>query len=466
MDFEKTMPSCDICCEEFTSQRRKPIKCLYKDCQQVACLECIKEYSKDIKEGNYNCMFCKKEMSNYDLRLICQEKSFPDRMLKPKVAGYIKDQKSLLPNSQADAKFARDLVEYRKFCADIERQKSLLDRQKDAEWRRISLNHKETKKQVYEIHIKCAHADCLGYLNKAYVCGTCEKKTCPKCREPIMDDGEEHVCDENTVLTVENIRKNCKPCPNKVCGASIVKASGCDQMTCTKCYTIFEWKTGRIIDPNKEIIHNPHYIEYMRKNNITNAGNNPRLNDMLDDGGCVRPFDNVQFQRYIYTSISPFIREVIDPRFSEYNYSQSFSNFWRFGNDYRYVLGRYNQDYEEIEKDLRVKYINKQITEAEWEKKLKNILMARDKKEEISKIMHQFRNSLADIIINISSFAEDKITEKTPYTNQIKHIHKLVELFNINLKECCDIYRIKQRKIEIYEESWRSRLPSYNIKFS
>ena len=94
------------------------------------------------------------------------------------------------------------------------------------------------------------------------------------------------------------------------------------------------------------------------------------------------------------------------------------------------------------------------------------LIIEQDKKEEISKIMHQFRNSLADIIINISSFAEDRITDIKPYTNQINHILRLVELFNINLKECCDIYRIKQRKIEIYKDTWRSRLPSHYIKFS
>lgn len=449
------METCDICCLNFTAHKRKVITCIHAECQKSACLTCIKNHGKVIEKGDYTCLFCRKEISNYDLRRMTKDKTFCDGMNSQRLDQYLDDQMALNPETQADAKFERDVKEYYKYCREINRQVAELQEKKSAFWRNIVQKKDIKKKDSYPFRIRCGHPDCEGFLNKAYICGLCEKKTCSKCREPIMDDGAEHVCDENLVKTVEDIKKNCKVCPNKACAVEMVKSSGCSQMTCTQCYTVFDWNTGRIIDPNKEVIHNPHYIEYMRSNNITNGGNNPRINQLINADPCIQPFDNPQFSNFIMRFVFPSLREHVDPLIRDYSFSGTFSEFFRFGNDYDYVLRNHRVDYRESEKSLRIRYINKEITEEEWKATLKHFMTKRDKNVEINKIMMQYRSVLSDIIINIASMVEDNIREGSSYDMQIKHIINLTEIYNQNLKECCLTYKIKPRQIIIRERMSR-----------
>jgi hypothetical protein len=83
---------------------------------------------------------------------------------------------------------------------------------------------------------------------------------------------ETHVCKKEDVDTVSMIRKETRPCPK--CGIRISKIDGCDQMWCTaeNCGTAFSWNTGKLING---IIHNPHYYEWMRRNNNGTAPRNP-----------------------------------------------------------------------------------------------------------------------------------------------------------------------------------------------
>ena len=56
----KTMSSkmpcdCDICCEPFTKQVRKPIRC--GNCELIACASCVKQYL--LSQKTNHCMGCK-----------------------------------------------------------------------------------------------------------------------------------------------------------------------------------------------------------------------------------------------------------------------------------------------------------------------------------------------------------------------------------------------------------------------
>ena len=57
--------SCDICCEKFTIQRRKEIKCRF--CTKSACVKCIETY---LLGSIYkpHCMHCRKEYP-YDFQI-------------------------------------------------------------------------------------------------------------------------------------------------------------------------------------------------------------------------------------------------------------------------------------------------------------------------------------------------------------------------------------------------------------
>lgn len=113
-------------------------------------------------------------------------------------------------------------------------------------------------------YAKCSYKDCDGIVNDKQICIKCDKKMCKKCYEPLCDN---HECDKNTIATIEMMKKDTKPCPS--CNIPIYKISGCYQMWCTVCHITFHYNTGEIL---KEVIHNPHYVEWMANNSINNRG--------------------------------------------------------------------------------------------------------------------------------------------------------------------------------------------------
>ena len=136
----------------------------------------------------------------------------------------------------------------------------------------------------------CSMPNCKGTLNNRWNCRLCETSHCSKCgekkvgptvegegKEEVKAGGDVHVCDPNMVQSMEEIKKNSKPCPK--CGVCIYKTEGCDQMFCIVCHTAFSWKTLEIETGR---IHNPHYYEIMRKNG-----------EIRREDGDVRPCDEL-----------------------------------------------------------------------------------------------------------------------------------------------------------------------------
>lgn len=120
----------------------------------------------------------------------------------------------------------------------------------------------DKKKKEAKIFIKkCPAENCQGMLSSNYNCGICETWSCAKCHE-IKKGGEhdpDHVCNPETVKTVELMKRDSKPCPN--CASMIHRFEGCPQMWCTQCQVSFNWNTGRI---ENGPVHNPHYFEWIR----------------------------------------------------------------------------------------------------------------------------------------------------------------------------------------------------------
>ena len=100
-----------------------------------------------------------------------------------------------------------------------------------------------------------------------------------------VDKDDSHECKKENVDSVKMKYKNSKPCPNPNCGVPIFKSSGCSQMWCTACHTIFDWNTQSIVETKN--IHNPHYHEYNRAKNV--AANREAVQEEPDEGECGRP---------------------------------------------------------------------------------------------------------------------------------------------------------------------------------
>jgi hypothetical protein len=127
-----------------------------------------------------------------------------------------------------------------------------------------NINNCDVESERKQFIMPCPADNCKGYLSNKYKCGICKLYTCPDCFEVIgYTQNQGHNCNPDSVKSAEAIKRETKPCPK--CGVRIFKITGCDQMWCTECKVTFSWNTGKTIITNT--IHNPHFVEYMRKQN-------------------------------------------------------------------------------------------------------------------------------------------------------------------------------------------------------
>jgi hypothetical protein len=209
--------------------------------------------------------------------------------------------------------------------------------------------------------IKCPVENCRGFVNSSdHTCGICETKICKDCREPLGGKASEHTCDPNTLETVRLLNKDTKSCPK--CGVGIHKIEGCDQMYCTQCHTAFSWRTGEIVIGER--IHNPHYYEYLRR---TGGGAEPRRE--VGDIPCGGLPADWQMRPY-YANNGIMI---------------AFRNFVHIE---RVEFRNYRTNHIENNRDLRIKYLNNEITEEQFRRTLQRREKTTEKKREILQVLN------------------------------------------------------------------------------
>ena len=258
---------CDICVSKCAISKK--VECLY--CNQSACRVCYETYTLSIT-NEPQCMFCNKTWTKeyVDENFT---KVFINKGLKKHRENVLLDmEKAMLPQTQPMVEREKERRKIQSKVSELkEKQKKLWNELRviNQELRtnynniwRLDNTNVETSNIKREFVRKCPKEECKGFLSRQWKCGLCESKVCKDCNEIITD--EEHECDENNKATVAMLAKDTKPCPS--CGTMIFKISGCAQIWCTDCHTAFNWSTGRI---ETGTIHNPHYFEFMRNQNIT-----------------------------------------------------------------------------------------------------------------------------------------------------------------------------------------------------
>ena len=428
---------CQICTQKYT--RCKRFKCSCSSCNNVCCVECFK---KNAMTGlNFDCMFCDKVYRLSDFYEIVKNKSFMSDLLRLYTENKIDEEKSLFPETQAHVKAEIKLRDYKRFKKKTEE-----------EIEELSIRIRHLKYEIYSKRVgtsriaapekkeftfikKCSHSECAGYLNKNWKCGLCDLKTCSKCHNPLLDDVE-HVCDEGMVETLELIKKDTKPCPR--CGQGINKSSGCNQMFCTSCKFVFDWKTGK---ESRGTVHNPHYFEYMRSINNgvipRQPGDNP--------GGCVNNFirDMVGIDRH-------FIQFFRNNKFEILLVNKLISFFQIHRHLTAYETERFTFNYIEKKKNLRVKVMLKDITNKEWLTNLKKIIKSEIVNNEIIQLIQFISIVIDTCVANIWKLIEDKTLEYKPYKEEIKRFEISLEYGNSRLADIGNIHSVRPRKF-IYE---------------
>ena len=474
--------SCNICAEEFTKVKRKPIECPY--CSFCACTECTARFllSTDITEPRCMHNDCKKIWS---MEFISRNfsKKFYNQDLRNHFANVAFDiQKSQLPSTQPYVEFelqTRKLVADQRDCRDqIQRMVNKLRRLRDHNYalsraiddRKWGFVTVDDDKTTQKYNIACPHEDCKGFLNKAWNCSICKTSVCSKCHQIKIDgkhvdggaseskesDDEggvvEHVCKEEDIATVELLRKDTKNCPG--CGTSIHKIDGCDQMWCTQCKVPFSWRTGRI---ERGVIHNPHYFQYLRET----QGEVPRNPNDNPCGGDIRWHD-LEYLNYniIWTEMLRLKNEITGVHIE--------------------ACRDYLDNYERIIRDFRVKYCLDEIDDARFRSIIKRESKKREKTDDVLQIYTTFCTGLNDIFqrlvkhnetvrsidaylhtrdykkyfddcINLIVFVNDLITKSNKrFTNNTPKIHIRFRLAHWQYRQsCCCEKHIRMLNIDL-----------------
>ena len=256
--------SCQICCSNYNKSIRSEIKCYFENCNYSACKECIRTYlTTTVSEPH--CMKCRNkwslEFTKSSLNASFMESDYrehrrnilADRAIA-QIPEYYEAALRYGKISEGDKKLneiMEKIGQHRTIIGELYREYDQVRREMD--------NKAPTESRKFVM--QCQTDGCRGMLSTQYKCDICTKFTCPKCFLSIDGEKADHVCKQEDIETVEELRKNTKPCPN--CGLRISKIDGCDQMWCIECKTAFSWNKGTI---EKGVVHNPHYYQWMRQN--------------------------------------------------------------------------------------------------------------------------------------------------------------------------------------------------------
>uniref|UniRef100_A0A6C0I0M5 RING-type domain-containing protein n=1 Tax=viral metagenome TaxID=1070528 RepID=A0A6C0I0M5_9ZZZZ len=388
------VPLCCICDEKFNKTTRANIKCMY--CPFEACQTCCRTYI--LNESIIKCMSpeCGREWTRKFIRDV-----FPLTF----ITGPIKEHREhlLFQKEQALLPATQPIIEARNECKRLDKiigEKERIIREIRREIQTIyaekyRIIESPNKKERAVFVRACPSEECRGFLSSAWKCGVCEKWTCPDCHvvKGYTRD-EEHTCDPNNVATARLLENDTKPCPK--CGEGIFKIDGCDQMWCTNCKTAFSWKKGTI----ETRIHNPHYYEWMRRNN---NGEVPR-----EQGDIQCPQDGNRLNHHLYDTISVIMNR-------RHRSTSKFRDILKKVDTYirntihLSVIERPPRpaDYDRRNQELRVQYLANEISEPAFKLQLQRDDKRHHKLQELSELFDIVVHTVTDIIHRFQLHVEE-----------------------------------------------------------
>ena len=363
--------ACPVCVEPYTASVRRRVAC--PKCQHGACRACVERYLLTTMDAPH-CMRCRvawdgafvasntsRVFYNTRLRdhhtslLLDREKGF-----LPETMPYVEQHRQKRALRERVAEIAEHIRALLQQVAALRGQSWDLERQVQA----IEGGRREVEARAFVR--ACPAEGCRGFLSTAWKCGVCEVYICPQCHHPKAGrDDPNHECDPAAVQTAQLLARETKPCPS--CGCAIFKIDGCDQMWCTQCHTPFSWRTGQVI--RHGIIHNPHYFEWQRQ--AQGGGDIPR-----------HPLDQPCGGRLQGYQLRRAVRDVAQQRHL-FSVLQVLNHI----EDYHLRGPPQGEQTPERHRALRIRFLLREITEAEWKAQLKRLAKKNEKNAALEQVL-------------------------------------------------------------------------------
>lgn len=412
--------SCSICIENFNQSTRCIVECEF--CEFICCRKCCEKYILDNNQEAH-CMDCKKEWDRKSL-LKKFTRKFVDIDYKNHSENLLFEiEKTLLPATQP-------IIEEIKRKKEIQiEMNNILKQIHELQVSWNQLHQASTQKTMDDKKTfikKCPKEDCRGFLSTQWKCGLCDYWTCPECHElkGIQKDSL-HECKKENVETVQLLLKDSKPCPG--CSIMIFKIEGCSQMFCTQCKTVFDWKSGRI---DTGSIHNPHYFEWLRKNNKYQERNPMDIH-------CGREIDQLFISRLQRLG---YVKKVNIKLFEEIAINLIHM---------RHVdLPRFISDRILNNQDLRIQYLEGTINEKQFKLTLQKRTKKIEKQRDICNVINTVLTSSTEILYRLYEdiqHSEYIITsDLSPYYSEFQELDIYI---NDCLRDISSIYKCKMYKV-------------------
>jgi hypothetical protein len=292
---------------------------------------------------------------------------------------------------------------------------------------RKTIEERTSRNKTKTMVIPCSHEECRGYiLHPEYECALCESRVCKECLEILIDKDKEHKCQKETRISAQKILHETRACPQ--CAVRIYQISGCDQMWCVCCHCTFSWETGKKL---VETTHNPHYYEWLfsrqrTETNETNAEQNNIIPNNIHNN-ILCPNQGQQYNQYI---------EYIRNQLYRMN-DLPVTIYWKFSEIIRWVvhiqyivLPDFQVDRLKTNKDLRFKYLLKEMEEEDVERILYKREKKQMKKEAIYDILGVIINSIFDILYRFTSDPSSNSTFQvyiTEINTFLEHIRDMLD---------------------------------------
>lgn len=467
--------ACGICAEENKGKHACEV------CGFSSCRACLQRYTLDRQDGVPTCPNCYTNWSDEESKSHLTATFVKGPLRKRKRDVMMQDEYGRLRETLPAARktfFTRQEMQLRSQLARI--LHAMHTDPSDESLRkvqRLRLELETVRARIEEATVatrvvRCAHEGCGHFVDATSgICMACHNTTCVRCLAPCNDSSSSpHVCDPNTVASLEEVHRECRPCAG--CSAMTHRVEGCPVMWCAHCHVFWNWDTGEIIHTRgRHAPHNPEHRNWLAASSTAGGGGGGTLLPPPREVGDV-PCGGVPSQREVYEAALRlfFGNEDLQQLTLEGMFPNSYEDWNRCINSLQFLLAARTavENAHRVVRpmyaaagtpranlcmDLRIKYLLKDVTKEEFEAKVEQRMKKVEFQHRIGPIAEMFTFAGIDVLLR---FMHDCETV-AQLDSLLMELRSLQDITNQALEEASRLSG--GRKVPHITPTWQWKLP-------